>query len=162
MNGSFLSLRKFNYADIGRSEAEDEDDEETREWEMAQARRAGRWEDEQPEKPEKRGHQAKPSTSLLKSMSIADHPQSQPLGLFLALASLKRVSPNHKPNSMQTSPRMRRASRRRSGSWRCWRNRSRSCDRRLKGWKGSGNGSRSFEVGSRCWAASWRRRYVKV
>ncbi len=48
---------------ISKSEAEDEDDDETREWEMAQARRAGGWEDEQPEKPVKRGYQAAPSTS---------------------------------------------------------------------------------------------------
>lgn len=47
---------------ISKSEAEDEDDDETREWEMAQARRAGGWEDEQPEKPVKRGYQATPST----------------------------------------------------------------------------------------------------
>ena len=42
-------------------EMEDEDDEETREWEMAQARRAGGWQDEVPEKVEKPSYRPTPS-----------------------------------------------------------------------------------------------------
>lgn len=49
-------------------EMEDEDDEETQEWEMAQARRAGGWQDEEPEKPVKQGYRPTPSES----------PQSEP------------------------------------------------------------------------------------
>lgn len=44
---------------------EDEDDEETREWEMAQAKRAGGWQDEQPEKVEKKGYRPTPSKCSL-------------------------------------------------------------------------------------------------
>lgn len=43
---------------------EDEDDEETREWEMAQAKRAGGWQDEQPENVEKQSYRPTPSTHL--------------------------------------------------------------------------------------------------
>ncbi|WWC93055.1 uncharacterized protein L201_008019 [Kwoniella dendrophila CBS 6074] len=45
---------------IAEREAEDEDDEETLEWERAQAQRAGRWEDEKPEKVVKQGYKAAP------------------------------------------------------------------------------------------------------
>jgi hypothetical protein len=40
---------------------EDEDDEETQEWEMAQVRRAGGWKEEEPEKPTKASYQPTPS-----------------------------------------------------------------------------------------------------
>lgn len=40
---------------------EDEDDEETREWEMAQAQRAGGWKEEEPEKPVKGSYHPTPS-----------------------------------------------------------------------------------------------------
>ena len=43
------------------SEAEDDDDEETKEWEMAQARRAGNWEEEVREKHLKKGYKPTPS-----------------------------------------------------------------------------------------------------
>ncbi|RXK36353.1 hypothetical protein M231_06390 [Tremella mesenterica] len=45
---------------IAEREAEDEDDEETREWEEAQARRAGRWEEQVPEKKVQKGYQPAP------------------------------------------------------------------------------------------------------
>ncbi|WRT69477.1 uncharacterized protein IL334_006463 [Kwoniella shivajii] len=45
---------------IADREAEDEDDEETLEWERAQAQRAGRWEDEKPQKLVKRAYKAAP------------------------------------------------------------------------------------------------------
>jgi GC-rich sequence DNA-binding factor len=47
------------------SEMEDEDDEETQEWEMAQVRRAGGWKEEEPEKPTEASYQATPSKSSL-------------------------------------------------------------------------------------------------
>jgi GC-rich sequence DNA-binding factor len=43
------------------SEMEDDDDEETQEWEMAQVRRAGGWKEEEPEKPTKASYQPTPS-----------------------------------------------------------------------------------------------------
>jgi len=43
------------------SEMEDDDDEETQEWEMAQVRRAGGWKEEEPEKPAKASYQPTPS-----------------------------------------------------------------------------------------------------
>ncbi|WWC73495.1 uncharacterized protein I206_107465 [Kwoniella pini CBS 10737] len=45
---------------IADREAEDEDDEETLEWERAQAQKAGRWEDEKPEKVFKQGYKPAP------------------------------------------------------------------------------------------------------
>ncbi|WWD04119.1 hypothetical protein V865_002185 [Kwoniella europaea PYCC6329] len=45
---------------IAEREAEDEDDEETLEWERAQAQRAGRWEDEKPKKITKQGYKPAP------------------------------------------------------------------------------------------------------
>jgi GC-rich sequence DNA-binding factor len=45
------------------SEMEDEDDEETQEWEMAQVKRAGGWKEEEPEKPTKASYQPTPSKS---------------------------------------------------------------------------------------------------
>lgn len=50
----------FSVADEFR-EMEDDDDEETREWEMAQARRAGGWPDEVQAKPEKPSYRSTPS-----------------------------------------------------------------------------------------------------
>lgn len=47
------------------SEMEDEDDEETQEWEMAQVRRAGGWKEEEPEKPTKASYQPTPSESAI-------------------------------------------------------------------------------------------------
>jgi len=43
------------------SELEDDDDEETQEWEMAQVRRAGGWKEEEPEKPTKASYRPTPS-----------------------------------------------------------------------------------------------------
>lgn len=47
------------------SEMEDDDDEETQEWEMAQVRRAGGWKEEEPEKPAKASYQPTPSKYFL-------------------------------------------------------------------------------------------------
>lgn len=49
------------------SEMEDEDDEETQEWEMAQVRRAGGFKEEEPERPPKASYQ--PTPSKLHAMS---------------------------------------------------------------------------------------------
>ncbi|WVF68661.1 hypothetical protein IAT40_003432 [Kwoniella sp. CBS 6097] len=45
---------------IAEREEEDDDDEETKEWERAQAQRAGKWEDEKPEKAVKKGYKPAP------------------------------------------------------------------------------------------------------
>lgn len=52
---------------IADREAEDEDDEEVREWEEAQARRAGRYEDDIPDQPAKQGYRPAPSKLTLLS-----------------------------------------------------------------------------------------------
>jgi hypothetical protein len=52
------------------SEMEDEDDEETREWEMAQVQRAGGWKEEEPEKPVKTGYKPTPSLSCNRLLRV--------------------------------------------------------------------------------------------
>jgi GC-rich sequence DNA-binding factor len=49
---------------------EDEDDEETREWEMAQVQRAGGWKEEEPEKPVKTGYKPTPSLSCNRLLRV--------------------------------------------------------------------------------------------
>lgn len=77
---------------------EDEDDEETQEWEMAQVRRAGGWKEEEPEKPAKGSYQPAPSEHFPKlsrtrlilsanSSTIAyDHPRSKSPGQLISPA----------------------------------------------------------------------------
>jgi GC-rich sequence DNA-binding factor len=57
-------------ADSRCSEAEDEGDEETKEWELAQVRRAGNWEEDAPLKPAKRGYVPAPSKTLSPSVDL--------------------------------------------------------------------------------------------
>jgi hypothetical protein len=57
-------------ADSRCSEAEDEDDEETKEWELAQVRRAGNWEEDAPLKPAKRGYVPAPSKTFSPSLHL--------------------------------------------------------------------------------------------
>jgi GC-rich sequence DNA-binding factor len=60
---------------------EDEDDEETQEWEMAQVRRAGGWKEEEPEKPTKPSYQPTPSKSGTRqqTLELISVPSARPL-----------------------------------------------------------------------------------
>ena len=49
---------------LTRSEADDQDDEESKEWEMAQIRRAGKYDEEKPEVAVKKGYVPAKSRSL--------------------------------------------------------------------------------------------------
>ncbi|WVQ96196.1 hypothetical protein IAU59_003299 [Kwoniella sp. CBS 9459] len=69
---------------IADREEEDEDDEETKEWERAQAQRAGKWEDEKPEKAVKKAYRPAPIPTArpLPSISSAQSRLAQSLAEF--------------------------------------------------------------------------------
>jgi hypothetical protein len=154
------SVAYFRYRiELTSSEADAEDDEETREWEEAQVRRGGTWEAEKPiAKQPKQTYAAAPSGDAMKFCALQADTQSLLPDLYLRY----REHPHALRKLWQIS-KARTCSR--NIIWRsllgiclCSKSRRRTCAERSSVWRGNANGSKGSAAGWSSWEGSWKKR----